>query len=407
MESSRFVNESEKEIASLKEECGGRFYSDLIDEAKHQYVDLVMEGGGVLGVALVGYTYALEQIGIRFLSVGGTSAGAINAMLIASAGPPWDAKSEKIVPLLANLNCRPFVDGGEHIQRFVDLWIKEGVNLTLLTEIPWVFHNIGKGLGLNPGTEFLNWMSGVLQGFNIRTYHDLQKRMNQRPDGFGRRGREQLSDAQAHARLALVATEAVTETKVDLPRMAGLFWSNPDDLDPALFVRASMSVPYFFEPFVVAPIPNGPAAVRSWSELAGFDEKIPDSCVIVDGGMMSNFPIELFHLPKAVPAAPTFGVKLGIEERHNDVGTPVALGRAIFNSARHCLDYDFLRQNPDYRHLVAQIDTGKHQWLNFELTDDDKLDLFLRGVQAAGKFLRGFNWGPYKEIRADLARTYS
>ena len=37
-----------------------------------------MEGGGVLGIALTGYTYILEQAGIRFLGVGGTSAGSIN-----------------------------------------------------------------------------------------------------------------------------------------------------------------------------------------------------------------------------------------------------------------------------------------------------------------------------------------
>ena len=36
-------------------------YSDIVDEFGNQYVDLVQEGGGVLGIALLGYTYVLEE----------------------------------------------------------------------------------------------------------------------------------------------------------------------------------------------------------------------------------------------------------------------------------------------------------------------------------------------------------
>ena len=45
-----------------------------------------MQGGDVLGIAIVGYTYALEEVGLRFLGLGGSSAGAINALLLASTG---------------------------------------------------------------------------------------------------------------------------------------------------------------------------------------------------------------------------------------------------------------------------------------------------------------------------------
>lgn len=69
-----------------------RRFSDLVDQQGHQYVDLVMEGGGMLGIALVGYTWALEQAGLRFLGLGGTSAGSINALLLAALGPPAQAK---------------------------------------------------------------------------------------------------------------------------------------------------------------------------------------------------------------------------------------------------------------------------------------------------------------------------
>lgn len=42
-------------------------------------------GGGVLGIAHVGFVRMLEAAGIRFLGVGGASAGAINAVLIAAS----------------------------------------------------------------------------------------------------------------------------------------------------------------------------------------------------------------------------------------------------------------------------------------------------------------------------------
>jgi len=409
MESSAFVENPEVlgVLDRLKTRCAGKVFSDIVDDEGHQYVDFVMEGGGVLGVALVGYTCVLEQVGIRFLGVGGTSAGAINALLVAAAGPPQDAKSERIIPLLANLDCHRFVDGGRHIQEFVDNWIKEGVNFSLATQFPWVFEHIKNHLGLNPGLEFLNWVSGVLRSFGIRTTRDLRERMNRRPDGLRHREGKPLSAAQAEAHLALVATEVVTETKADLPRMAGLFWADPDSTDPALFVRALMSIPFFFQPLTLNRIPCSPEAKVLWSKLAGFTEPIPETCMMVDGGVMSNFPIDLFHLPDQVPAAPTFGVKLGLGERHNETKTPLALGRAVLNSARHCLDYDFLRRNPDYRHLIAWIDTGQHQWLNFDPTDEEKLDLFLRGARAAVAFLEGFDWAGYKAIRAEIAKAYA
>ena len=70
--------------------------SDISDGDGRQYVDLVMQGGGTLGIALVGYAYALERVGIRFKSIGGTSAGAITATLLAALADPAQAKSEAL-----------------------------------------------------------------------------------------------------------------------------------------------------------------------------------------------------------------------------------------------------------------------------------------------------------------------
>ncbi len=65
--------------------------SDVYDDDGNQYVNLVQKGGGVLGVALVGYTYILEKMGIRFVRLAGTSAGAINTALMTVIGEKKDA----------------------------------------------------------------------------------------------------------------------------------------------------------------------------------------------------------------------------------------------------------------------------------------------------------------------------
>jgi NTE family protein len=39
---------------------------------------------------------------------------------------------------------------------------------------------------------------------------------------------------------------------------------------------------------------------------------------------------------------------------------------------------------------VGTIDTGDYNWLDFSISDEGKLDLFVRGAQAAYHFLMGF-----------------
>ena len=103
----------------------GKRYSDIEDAKGNQYVDLVQEGGGVLGIALVGYTFILEKAGIRFFSLAGTSAGAINTMMMAGLGEIHEAKSEKILDILSKKNLFDFVDGNKVIKKIINKIIKK------------------------------------------------------------------------------------------------------------------------------------------------------------------------------------------------------------------------------------------------------------------------------------------
>lgn len=391
-------------VTRIKTQCHGRQISDIIDDEGNQYVDLVMEGGGVLGIALTGYTYALEQAGIRFLGIGGTSAGSINALMIAALGTSNEAKSEKLVNVLAEMPMAAFIDGDSDAHDFSSAVIQQEGMIKLLWKGMQVVDNLKEDLGLNPGKVFFDWLDKQLENVGIRTNTDLMTKLAIAPPGLRARDGAELFATDKCGRLAMIAADITTETKVEFPKMAELYWAEPGDVKPACFARASMSIPFFFHPFSVSDCPQNKN--DEWKK-AGYFGTAPTSVMFMDGGIMSNFPINLFHQPYRVPRTPTFGAKIGVERNQPVIiSSPKQLMGAVFNAARHTLDVDFITQNPDYRHLVAMIDTGNHNWLNFTMQDKDKIDLFARGAQAAADFLCNFDWPSYKAIRKDIAEVF-
>jgi NTE family protein len=65
--------------------------------------DAVFEGGGVKGVALIGALKRLEEEGIEFGRVAGTSAGAIAASLVASGYKAEEIKDFSGIKILMTL----------------------------------------------------------------------------------------------------------------------------------------------------------------------------------------------------------------------------------------------------------------------------------------------------------------
>ena len=378
-------------------------FSDIVDQNGCQYVDLVQEGGGVLGVALLGYTYVLEQMGIRFASLAGTSAGAINTILMAAADTPDNEKSSKILELLINKDLFDFVDGDSDAKDFIKTYVEGAGFFTMAIKGLQVLDNLKQEMGLNPGDNFLEWLKSTLKSFDIETTGGLLHKMQ---DFFktGVRLRHGVDNPNNRARpsLAIIASDLTTETKVEFPRMGDLYFEEPLQVNPACFVRASMSIPLFFAPYRIDKLPASTEALRLWNELAQYNGPIPKSVTMVDGGILSNFPIDVFHARDRIPNRPTFGVKLGLERNKvNAIPNYKKLVFACFDASRQMRDFDFILQNRDYKKLVKNVDIGEHDWLNFNISDDDKVDLFVRGARAAARFLRDFDWQEYKDIRKE------
>ena len=284
-------------ISDLKKDCKNKQFSDLIDANGNQYVDLVLEGGGTLGFALLGYLFVLEELNIRFARTAGTSAGSIVALLLATT-PINEKKVGDLLKIIHDKSFNDFVDlYGSKADIFEVLKITND-NQTLVkllskqksktTDNGYIISNFIRKIetgvyngykflklfdniilallnkGLAKGDKFLEWLSKILIDRDIRTLKDLIEIRRIRPEGLQirperikegnipRRFNENEFTKNWNPELAIVAAEIKTETKVEFPKHAELFWPSINRVNPAVFVRASMSIPLFYSPFKVA-----------------------------------------------------------------------------------------------------------------------------------------------------------
>lgn len=407
-----FINQAEfQQMIGEAEGLKGKVFSDVIDKEGHQYVDLVQEGGGVLGIALVGYTYILETAGIRFFHLAGTSAGAINTLVLAGLDTIEKTKSQQVLDILARKDLYEFVDGDPVLKGIMQKIIDGKPFKKMLIKLFWNLRKVKKALlvnlGLNPGEDFETWIDEVLQKSpnQIATIGGLMEKRGKEyfPEGLIHRITEQpITDelAQVH----IISADITTQTKVLFPRMAHLYWGeNVNEVSPAKMVRASMSVPFFFVPFEVENIPKGgEPADKEWVQHAYYFGTIPKKVKFVDGGMISNFPINVFHeKARPHPRKPTFGVKLSSYRQEfaevDDLGSFIG---SMVSTMRHDSDNEFLLHNQDFQKLICFIDADKEfNWLNFKMSPERKKKLFLLGARRGLDFIKKFDWEAYKKVR--------
>jgi len=438
--------------------------SDVIDNDGHQYVNLVQKGGGVLGVALVGYTYILEQMGVRFIRLAGTSAGAINTALMVVTGTKQDAKSEQVLDAICKLKFIDLVDGhpaarliiskfitNEDFTKNIKKWLKiilytfaflllaDFICLGLQHAVPWVanlttlsfvltgvclllmgaivvyFATLLKrlknsGFGINPGDFFYDWIKKLLIANGVKTVTDLKNKASAPVPGLQLRvpNPEELNGLDGD--VTFITSDLVSQNKIQFPEMWNFFRKDIDDLQPAGFIRASMSIPVFFESYFINDIPCHDEEIRTlWREKLG-EHDPPSTARFVDGGILSNFPINLFYNPKVItPRLPSFGIDLddstpGDEGKHAQSWSLSGYFGRIFNTIRFYYDKDFLIKNKVFQKGIGTIKLAGYNWLNFFLTDKDKIDMFIKGAEAARDFLLRFDWEDYKTDRDKMRK---
>lgn len=237
-------------------------------------VDLVFQGGGIKGIGLVGAYSVLEEHGYRPKNMAGASAGAIVAALVAAG-----YSAEELKKVMKEIPLKDFKD-----KAWEDGFFK-------FLSVPL---SIFKDKGIYEGTEFYEWIKKVL-------HKKLQKEdLLGEELTFGDLRRNDLPEDAPEVyryKLQVIVSDTTEKNMVVLPRDAHLLGiENPDDLSVARAVRMSMSIPLYFEP------------VRHQNPKTGREH------LIVDGGMLSNFPVWLFDVKEnqveREAQQPTFGLKL-------------------------------------------------------------------------------------------------
>jgi NTE family protein len=146
-------------------------------------------------------------------------------------------------------------------------------------------------------------------------------------------------------------------------------------------VRASMSIPFFFDPVRFdAPAHND-----------GIDNYAAGPVTWVDGGLLSNFPVEVFDRSDGLPSRwPTIGVKLSAGsptpvEKHSPkdpLQEAIACVRtAMDNASRYYVP-------PDKAARTIFVDSFGLSATDFHLSPADQQRLYASGVTAATTYLK-------------------
>ena len=311
-------------------------------------INLVCEGGGIRGIALVGALGVLEERGFRPRHVAGTSAGAIVSTLVAAGYSGAELRDVTLAFDFARLMDKDWLDRIPVI----------GPGISLLRD-----------QGVYEGEAVLAALRALLEPKGVRTFADLAD-----PDHRG--------DPLLGYRAQVVVSDLTDRRLLVLPKDAAALGLDPDELEVALAVRASMSIPVLFEP------------VRITNPRTGRVH------LLVDGGMLSNFPIWLFDRDRAA-GRPTLGLKLldpapgvaagaGRRSLRAEVAGAVAFARSLADTVLEARDQLSLEAAPYARTIgVPTLGIGPTE---FALPRDRALALYAAGRDAAERFLAGWSY---------------
>lgn len=316
-----------------------------MDEAARLNADLVLEGGGVKGIGLLGAYLTLLDAGYQIHRVAGTSAGAIVGALIAA-----DMPADFMLKTMREVDYGAFQDKG-----FLDHLGKVGKGLSILFE-----------KGIYEGEYLRAWLDDLLSDLGKVTFGDL--RLDD-PEGS-------LPPERSY-RLVIHTSDISCGRLVRLPWDYPLYGRDPDRQRVADAVRASMSIPFFYEPIRFRGRRTDGTEINSY---------------LVDGGMLSNFPIDVFDRTDGKPPRwPTFGMKLSarptspVEERFRIDGV-LDLAKAMVGTMMRFHDQMHI-DDPSVLARTIFIDTGTVKATDFDLDDLTQDALYQNGKAAVLGFL--------------------
>lgn len=302
-------------------------------------LDAIFEGGGIKGIAFTGAIAALEENGYEFNRVAGASAGALVASLL-SVG----YTGKELKQILKDTNFNKLLGSKE--SRIID--IRNIYNLVR-------YKGIYETSGIN------QWLKQL----------------------FKEKGKEKFKNVSVNgkSKLKIIVSDITKRTIVILPDDIVNYGEDPMEMDIVDAVTMSISIPFFFKPHTL--------------------NTSTGKSVLVDGGLLSNFPVWIFDVDRK-PRWPTFGFRLLENNRSYS-------SQGKNNLVQYSLDIisTVLDRNEnvylDDKNRVRTIDlpTLGVKTTNFNISESKAEDLYLSGYDAAKKFISNWDFQEYiKRYRA-------
>ncbi|MCH9730926.1 MAG: patatin-like phospholipase family protein [Actinomycetia bacterium] len=321
--------------------------------------DLVLSGGGVKGIGLMGAAVALKDAGYSIQRVSGTSAGSFVGAIVAAAAHGDQLDGNQLRELALSVQYQKFRDS-------------RSVGGLPLIGPAW---GLLRDTGLYRGDFARQWVESELRNLGVRTFGDLAIDDNR------------LLPERRY-RLVVTVADLTTGQLVRLPwdyrRVYGL---DPDEQSVAEAVQASMAIPFFYRPVTLA---------------SGTGQE----STLVDGGVLSNFPIDSFDRPdRKAPRWPTFGVTVLPYLPLSTIATMIPTWAPPLRNNYTLLEnlITTMLGGHDRAYLglpwvkvrTIEVDSAHVGVLNFAVSDDDARTLYNNGYSAVKEFLTTWNWQQY------------
>lgn len=148
----------------------------------------------------------------------------------------------------------------------------------------------------------------------------------------------------------------------------------PEKFSVARAVRMSSSLPFFYEP-------------------AFLYDRAGEKSVIVDGGVLSNFPLWLFDQKDMELKRPVIGFQLSTNlenQPRRKIENAIGLYQALFSTMRQAHDARYITEHKAAKIVFIPVDHVTTT--NFDLDDKTKQELIMLGRERAKKFLKKWTY---------------
>ncbi|UOQ95588.1 patatin-like phospholipase family protein [Halobacillus shinanisalinarum] len=288
-------------------------------------IDGVFSGGGVKALAFIGALEVLDENDYHFRRVAGTSAGAIIACLIASGYQAKDLKKILFDLSLEKLTDEPIPERFFPFSKWLLLYFR---------------------MGLYKGNRLENILEKWLEQKGVRTFADL-------PTGS----------------LKVICSDLTLGKMVVIPDdLKELYGIDPSTFSVAKAARISAGLPYFFMPV----------------KLHGKKGK----SLLVDGGVLSNFPIWLFENEHGKRKRPILGMQLSDppdQLPEQKIKNAIQMFHALFRTMKKAHDARYISEETSRD--VIFIPVKGIETTDFFMNEEQKKKLISIGQEKAEQFL--------------------